>query len=149
MEDIPELQAPLLNAYQKPSSCITPVMIERIESYAWPGNIRELNSLVESYLILLGNRKSDPTLFFELFEEYCAPLAGFPPLRAEHQLGRSSQTAGDKDRARPSLAVQMEARKRQIIRETLQRCANNKTLAAKQLGISTHTLWRALKTAPQ
>jgi transcriptional regulator with PAS, ATPase and Fis domain len=42
----------------------------------------------------------------------------------------------------------MEAHKRSLIRQTLHRCGNNKTLAAKKLGISTNTLWRALKRGP-
>jgi propionate catabolism operon transcriptional regulator len=145
-EDIPELLAPLLASYKKPSTCITPAMIAKIEAYPWPGNIRELHSLVESYLILLGSRRSDEDLFSELFEEYRgsfdAPLlpsadrSTYQPLASPHSV---------REKSRPSLAAQLAARKRRIIQETLERCGNNKTLAAKQLGISPHTLWRALK----
>ena len=145
-EDIPELLAPLLTAHKKPAACITPAIMERIESYSWPGNIRELNSLVESYLILLGHRKGDEPLFFELFEEYCGPVSeDQPPPAALPLPPPPGSTADGSNGGRPSLAAQVDARKRQIIRETLRRCAGNKTLAARHLGISTHTLWRALK----
>jgi propionate catabolism operon transcriptional regulator len=144
--DIPGLLAPLLTAYKKRSSCITPAMVAKIESHTWPGNIRELHSLMESYLILLGSRRSDEDLFLELFAEYCGPLEGSPPPSADPSEPISfASVGGVREEKTPSLAAQLEARKRRIIQETLARCANNKTLAAKQLGISPHTLWRALK----
>ena len=145
LEDIPDLLAPLLADYKKSPSCLTPSMSDLIRSYPWPGNIRELNSLTESYLILLGHHKSDEALFFDLFEEYCDPRERSSPSPAEGRLGRLTATPAAADASMSSLAAQLEARKRQIIRETLQRCANNKTLAAKELGVSTHTLWRAIK----
>jgi propionate catabolism operon transcriptional regulator len=145
-EDTPELLEPLLTAYKKPASCITPAMFDAIQSYHWPGNIRELNSLMESYLILLGHRKGDEDLFFELFEEYRGTHTGSPPSSTDHHLMPPSKTAEcGRESDVATLAAQLEARKLQIVRETLQRCANNKTLAAKRLGISTNTLWRALK----
>lgn len=122
-------------------------MFERIRSYHWPGNIRELNSVMESYLILLGRRSSDERLFLELFEEYGDPAG--PSLRQPAQakdtpLSPDGGAHGDENGSR-TLAEQMEAHKRSLIRQTLHRCGNNKTMAAKSLGISTNTLWRALK----
>ncbi len=147
LQDIPELLAPLLKRYKKPLSCITPAMFERIRSYHWPGNIRELNSVMESYLILLGSRGSDERLFLELFEEYGdpeGPSLRQPAMAKDATLFPDREERGEENDSR-TLAEQMEAHKRRIIRQTLHRCGNNKTLAAKKLGISTNTLWRALK----
>jgi transcriptional regulator with PAS, ATPase and Fis domain len=101
---------------------------------------------VESYLILLGSRKSDEDLFLELFAEYRGSLDTSPAPPADYPVQPSHAGTGHiGDSNRPSLAAQLQARKRRIIQETLARCGNNKTLAARQLGISTHTLWRSLK----
>jgi propionate catabolism operon transcriptional regulator len=150
LEDIPELLAPLLKRYKKPLSCITPAMFERIRSYHWPGNIRELKSLMESYLILLGSRGNDERLFLELFEEYgdpASPPVGPSKRAKDRTLSPAADARGDENDSR-TLAEQMEDHKRNLIRQTLHRCGNNKTLAAKRLGISTNTLWRALKRGP-
>jgi propionate catabolism operon transcriptional regulator len=147
LQDIPELLAPLLKRYKKPLSCITPAMFERIRSYHWPGNIRELNSVMESYLILLGGQGSDERLFLELFEEYGdpeGPSLRQPAMAKDATLFPDGGEGGEVNGSR-TLAEQMEAHKRSLIRQTLHRCGNNKTLAAKKLGISTNTLWRALK----
>jgi propionate catabolism operon transcriptional regulator len=122
-------------------------MFERIRAYHWPGNIRELNSVMESYLILLGSRGSDERLFLELFEEYgdpAGPPVSQPQMATDATLSPAAGGHGDQNDSR-TLAEQMEAYKRSLIRQTLHRCGNNKTLAAKKLGISTNTLWRALK----
>ena len=42
-------------------------------------------------------------------------------------------------------AERMENLKKQHIMEVLSRCSNNKTLAARKLGISRTTLWRELR----
>lgn len=147
MEDIPALLAPLLESYKKPLSCLTSGMLARIQSYHWPGNIRELNSLMESYLILLGHRQSDNRLFMELFETYEDPEdpADRPPsMGKETALATAGAETDEATRPR-TLMENLENHKLKIIRQTLHRCGNNKTLAAKKLGISTNTLWRALK----
>ena len=147
MEDVPELLTPLLERYNKPSSCITPSIFKLIRSYRWPGNIRELNSLIESYLILLGSRKSDERLFNELFEEYCDSHGpGGKQFFLENEFTPSPQFAEkDEENRSRTLNEHLEDHRQRIIRQTLNRCGNNKTLAAKKLGISTNTLWRALK----
>jgi propionate catabolism operon transcriptional regulator len=147
LQDIPELLAPLLKRYKKPLSCITPAMFERIRAYHWPGNIRELNSLMESYLILLDRRENDEDLFIELLEEYgdpAGPSIGQPSIPIDAALSPAGSEIVEESRSRP-LMEQMEDHKLKVIRQTLHRCGNNKTLAAKKLGISTNTLWRALK----
>lgn len=146
-QDIKALLAPLLKRYQKAPSCITPAIVKRIQTYPWPGNIRELNSLVESYLILLGNRKNDERLFLELFEEYEAPdrqLDEQLPV-GENTTATFSSTANEKEMEPATLPELMEDYKLTIIRQTLHQCGNNKTLTAQKLGISTNTLWRVLK----
>jgi propionate catabolism operon transcriptional regulator len=149
MQDIPQLLAPLLKRYRKPASGLTPAMRERIQSYPWAGNIRELNALMESYLILLGPRPSDERLFDELCEEYAGAdrAAARPPQTGRRRKPLSADPETQTPEPTRSLAAHLEDHKRQIIRRTLRECAHNKTLTARRLGISTNTLWRALKKA--
>jgi propionate catabolism operon transcriptional regulator len=150
MQDIPELLAPLLKSYNKPLSGITPAMFARIQSYHWPGNIRELNSLMESYLILLGNRQHDDRLFMELFEEYGDPEGspGRQPAIGKEATLSPAGTRAEAENDSRTLMEQLEDHKLKLIRQTLHRCGHNKTLAAKKLGVSTNTLWRALRKGP-
>jgi len=148
MQDLPELLAPLLKSYRKPMSCITPAMFARIQAYDWPGNIRELKALIESYLILLGQRKSDERLFEELFEEYEGPPNQGSTFPGKEMGGvQPAATLAGEDKDGLTLMARLEDHRQAIIRRTLHGCGNNKTLAAKKLGISTNTLWRALKKA--
>ena len=146
-EDIRALLAPLLKRYRKAPSCITAAMVKRMRTYPWPGNIRELNSLMESYLILLGNRKKDERLFLELLEEYEGPgrLLDARPAPEGNTLPSSAGTAIESGVKSGTLAEQLENYKLTLIHQTLHQCGNRKALTAQALGISTNTLWRALK----
>jgi transcriptional regulator, propionate catabolism operon regulatory protein len=145
MQDIPELLMPLLARYGKPLSCMTPEILKMVQSYHWPGNIRELNSLMESYLILLSNRHADQRLFTELFKEYQAsPGPDSRPARAGKEATVAPVAAQADMQDGRTLPERVKDHKLKVIRQTLRGCGNNKALAAKILGISTNTLWRAL-----
>ncbi len=59
-EDIPLLAHYLLKKYAmqigKPIDGISPETIERLQAYPWPGNIRELENVVERAVILANGR---------------------------------------------------------------------------------------------
>ena len=147
MQDIPELLAPLFTRYKKPLSCLSGAMFELIQSYHWPGNIRELNSLMESYFILLGGRERNEILFRELFEEYRAPQSssGLPSSEIDGSDPAPVFPQPDRADGNRTLARQLQDHKIEIIRRTLNSCGGKKSLVAQRLGISTNTLWRALK----
>ena len=90
LEDIPDILRKLLQRYGKGEGAISPAMIELMKNYRWPGNLRELNSLVETYLILSGGSKVDERLFLELFEEVCQnqplPTSDQQPIQQEKGL---------------------------------------------------------------
>ena len=138
LEDIPDLLSNLLQRYGKGEGAISPAMIELMKNYHWPGNLRELNSLVETYLILLGGSNVDKQLFFDLFEEVCQNQ----PLPASNQQLIQQEKGLDRP-ARP-LRDQLEEYERSIILETLKKSRFNKKETAKCLGISVNTLWRKL-----
>lgn len=135
--DIPMLARSILDkltghsSASESSSSLLERLMPQLKQHNWPGNIRELENIVEraalSASALQGqdNPRLLQTLFDELFEP--APLAAMP--------GTASQDLRSHSRA--------EEVKR--VREVLAHCAGDMDEAAKRLGISRTTLWRRLK----
>ena len=91
-----------------------------LERYAWPGNIRQLRNAVESAVILAGSATlSDHDLNLEN-----APEAGMTSVPADMTLQEIECVA---------------------IRSALQRNEGNRTLAAKELGVSVRTIQRKIQ----
>ncbi len=137
LQDIPLLIEPVLRRYGKSMQHISPAMMRALKNYTWPGNIRELKAVMESYLILLGGRDNDPDLFMDLFENWIhnAPLPESSASSAEDSLtGNMGQP----------LKSQLEYYRKQIARNAVSVYGNNRQKAALQLGISYNTLWRIL-----
>ena len=69
MSDIPDLAIHFLNHYcskfQRPCNQITPESLERLLQYSWPGNIRELQNVIERACILSNSEflQIDDSLF--------------------------------------------------------------------------------------
>jgi propionate catabolism operon transcriptional regulator len=132
LEDIPALVEELFRRFGRPAGALTPAMLELAAAYDWPGNIRELLSFFESYLVLLGDADVDEELFRELFQDRAmpaCPAAGEPALPAG---------------AGGTLKEQLERYRKAVIQATLKDSRMNKQLAARKLGISYNTLWRVL-----
>jgi len=139
-EDIPGLVQDLLHRYSRASKTISAAMLQQLSRYHWPGNIRELDSLIKRYVILLDKAQSDDGLLSGLLED----------LRKSH-LGLSGEerpAVPDKpamSAAKP-LKAQLEDLERSLIREALSECQFNKRKAANKLGISVNTLWRKMSS---
>jgi propionate catabolism operon transcriptional regulator len=133
LEDIPLLVEDLLRKHGQGPNALSPAMLQTLRGYDWPGNIRELRSFLESYLVLLDGKNPDEDLFLELFQD-------------------RALTAGDElSGTWPDLAPQGGTMKEQlrrcrglIIQSALKEQRMNKQLAAKKLGISYNTLWRIM-----
>jgi propionate catabolism operon transcriptional regulator len=141
LHDIPDILLTLLQKYGKGTDAISPGMMERMKNYSWPGNIRELNSVVESYLILLGSSRVDERLFHELFDDLCenevsAPAEPSPVGSRECRFLPPGSTLRD----------QLEEHEKAIIQETLRKFRFNRKETAKYLGVSVNTLWRKLNS---
>jgi len=124
-DDIPLLAHHFIKKYAqeigKEPPSLTPEALECLVAYPWPGNIRELENIIERALALSNKKILDPDdLMFRI-----------------RKIGESrSQPDG-------STLAEME---KSVILKTLQSCAGNHKLAAENLGISMTTLWRKLKT---
>ena len=127
---------------------LTAEALQRLRSYSWPGNIRELRNTIERAVLLCGRgpigvehlstEKMAATLppLAPLTASPPAPATAFDGSETTHPFERSPPPAGDA----AGLRDQLDALERQRILEALERCAGNQTRAAKLLGISRGTL---------
>jgi len=124
-EDIPELIGHFLRkhsqTYQCPMPTLSPETLDRLTSYLWPGNIRELGKEVEKILIL--------------GEENWAAAA-----KPEWRPGAGTGPAA----APVTLEAAVHRAEREAILQALQRARGNKAEAAKILGISYKTLFNKI-----
>jgi DNA-binding NtrC family response regulator len=124
--DIPTLAQYFVDKYcerfARGNSRLTPEAVAELQSYDWPGNIRELQNVIERSVILAEGP--------EIGSEH------FPKDLIEPRVSVSSILEDN-----PTLD---ELEKRYIL-ETLRVTGNNKVLTCERLGISTTTLWRKLK----
>ena len=161
-EDIPLLVEYFTNRGQGPGTrarIVDPRVLELLHAYSWPGNIRELQNVVERALIMSSEgeltvdarwfpgsstglprqRVSDPPAVRE------ATLREAPPTGTSEEVsgmtGPNSGPAGATLNAGGSLA-ELE---RQTILLTLAAVGGNRRLAATKLGIGLRTLYEKLK----
>ncbi len=124
--DIPVLANYFVQKYcerfGKPHRALSQEAMEEMISYDWPGNIRELQNVIERSVILSEGAEIGSDHFPKDLTE--------PRVNVQNIL-----------QEQPTLD---ELEKRYIL-ETLRACNNNKVLTCERLGISTTTLWRKLK----
>lgn len=148
-EDIPTLANAFLRELarenNKPMREIGPETMQALAAYNWPGNVRELRTAIEHGVVMgTGARMLVRHLPATLRGEAPAPTMHRPgrgpvPESALHPLSNSPVPAA----LPPDLSIEkMEIR---FILEALQRTRQNRSEAAKLLGISRRTLQRKLK----
>jgi len=129
-EDIPVLIDEFIRQYakanRKPVTGIDDAAVEALGAYTWPGNIRELKNIIERMIVLCpGDR---------LTLENVPEDIRFP--------GALRPATGFTEAAPPSGKIE-DMEKSMIVR-ALQEVQGNKSLAAKNLGISRRTLYRKM-----
>lgn len=139
IQDIPDLVeyfvSDTANFYHKTVAPISEEVIKCLQLYSWPGNIRQLMSFAERYVILSeqdgqGENKSNDALALEI-------------LQSEFDDGKVI------DAHRPSLILPvgtLEEMENSIFKQ-LELVFDDKQLLAEKLGISRTTLWRKLQSA--
>ena len=106
-------------AYQKPVAAFSEAAMTTLRSYNWPGNIRELQNVVERAVLLCGGEVVAPEHLGDLWTRESAEM-GF--LRSE-----------------------IRDEKARRIEEALRRSGGNITIAAQLLGVSRSNLSRLMK----
>jgi two-component system, NtrC family, response regulator AtoC len=107
---------------------LTPDAMRLLTAYTWPGNVRELRNTIEKMVVLARGTRLTARDVPAAIRNAVRPDAGAPALAAA--------AAG---------SVSLAETERAMIEAALQRCNNNRTEAARALGISRRTLHRKLK----
>lgn len=121
LEDIPLLAGHFLQTnaekYQKPQLKLSKRVIKKLQSYDWPGNIRELAHTIERSVILSDGVQLD-------VDQLSTERVNTPP---------------------PNSTLNVEQMERQTIIHAIKQCEGNLTQAAKLLGFGRSTLYRKME----
>lgn len=125
--DIPLLAHHFLSlktkAMNKDVQDISTEAMDQLCQYSWPGNIRELENIIERAVALANGKEITPDFLPEYLESF------------------SIQTYRRNSSELPTLVDQ----EKNYIRWVLEKCQGNKTKAAKIMGIDRVSLWRKMK----
>jgi len=125
-EDIPLLTDHFISRFNslhnKNICCVTNEVTAALLAYDYPGNVRELENIIEHCFVLCEG---------EIIEAKHLPTSVRPALKGEKA-----------EDSKPATIKQMEII---LIRQALRRTNGNKTAAAKQLGIDKSTLFRKIR----
>lgn len=136
-EDLPLLVEAFLKEFaranERPYRALTPEAMDVMQRFDWPGNVRELRSAIEHGVVMARGEEigvRDLPLFLR------EPGAGLRT--ATRQVTELSPAGGSLD------SLSLEQTERGLILQALRETGNNRTEAAKRLGISRRTLHRRL-----
>jgi two-component system response regulator HydG len=126
-EDIPLLVDHFLGVYCKKNGrarlSVTPEVLAKLGDYPWPGNVREIENVIERAAVLC---RSD-VIGIDDLPDAIAHATASPPSNLAFPIGTP--------------LAEVEHR---MIRETMKHTGGDKSLAAQLLGISTRTIYRKL-----
>jgi DNA-binding NtrC family response regulator len=129
LEDIPVLAHHFVEKVcqleEIPTRRLSPETIERLKRCPWPGNVRQLENVVEMAVALSGTREILYPSDFPLPMQRTAPTTTIATNDFEQTVGRIE---------------------RQILEEALRKAGGNKTAAAEMLGLKRTTLAAKLKS---
>ncbi len=124
-EDVPPLAQHFLEQYAKRTGerkTLTPTALQKLVEYPWPGNVRELENMIEQAAALAPHATlSDADIRFEVAD-----------------LGLGGRTA-------QTLAEAVDTAERRAIENALARSGGDLARVAKELAVSSTTLWRKMK----
>jgi DNA-binding NtrC family response regulator len=136
-EDVPLLLAHYLKHFSEenglPALTLEPGALATLQTYAWPGNIRELRNFCENAVVL---RRGGSLSEFDLDPKFRggAPAAG---------------SAGNAATAALANPLSVEENEKRLLREALIKARGNRTKAAALMGISRRTLHRKIAEWPE
>ena len=127
-EDIPLLVDYLLQNAPKKLT-ISPIALQMLTAFSWPGNIRELKNTIESASVIAENGIIKPTHL---------------PAKITGVFDQNQITAG-KNTAKISLDERLKEIEKSIIIEALKKTGGVQVRATELLGINQRSLWHRIK----
>jgi len=141
MEDLDLLAefhlADLCERYHRPKPCMPPASLQRLRSYGFPGNIRELRNLLERSLL----RTPDNVPWLHLDLSWLEGDASFGSIK--EPLGGTSEPAPSRNLSA------LDLQEYQLVQEALRKEGGAIRRAAARLGLSPQALLRRLQKWPE
>ncbi|WP_226674778.1 sigma 54-interacting transcriptional regulator [Mesobacillus jeotgali] len=131
-EDIDLLINELLKKHNGDPALLSEDIFRVLKEYSWPGNIRELENVIER-AVSVG----------PLFRDNILPILNLRSIKLEE-----TDDLNSKDKISVTIA-KLEEMERQIFEELMIRFDGNKAKLAEMLGISRTTLWKKLKQSEE
>ncbi len=142
-EDIPDLAEYFLRKYRikmgKTIQGFSEDVYGAFFAYPWPGNIRELENVVERAVVLCRKQRIDSSCLPEEFQPY---LSAQGTREGIQNIDIPNSSPALIRRSAAQAAAQAEA---ELIRQVLAKLNNNRTVVAQELGIHRATLYRKMK----
>ena len=133
-EDIPVLLEHFIKVYSRENAyepvTVEPGALRYLQSYPWPGNIRELRNFAENAVVL---RRGGKISEFDLEPRFRGEVAPPPAMVT----------------ATPANPYSVEDNEKRLLKEALMKARGNRTKAAQLLGISRRTLHRKIAEWPE
>jgi two-component system NtrC family response regulator len=126
-EDVPRLAEYFLRQLRYPHTKIPRQAADLLQAHDWPGNVRELRNVVERATILAQGAPLQPS--------HLRPTSGS---------GTGSGAVGE-DMEIPDGGIDLETLEANLIRRALARTGDNKTQAARLLGLTRRTLYSRME----
>jgi len=117
--------AKAIEEHRRTITRVEPAFYDRLLTYEWPGNIRQLRNVLESAVLLTAG------------DTLTAGVLNMPS-------GGPGRTTGSHDVYVPENMTLVEIEK-QVLEQSLIRCQGNRTLTAEKLGLSRRTIQRKIK----
>jgi DNA-binding NtrC family response regulator len=128
-EDIPLLVDDLLRNTPKKVT-ISPMALQMLVAFSWPGNIRELKNTLESASVIAENGIIKPTHL---------------PAKITSVFDQNQITTAGKNTAKISLDERLKEIEKSIIIEALKKTGGIQVRATELLGINQRSLWHRIK----
>jgi two-component system, NtrC family, response regulator HydG len=126
-EDVPLLAVHFLQRFVRRTGgqkTLAQEAVARLLEHEWPGNVRELENIIEQ----------------------AAALSAGSEIRAEDiQLDAHGAASGASHEAQRTLAAAVEDAERRTIEAAVTRCGGDLARVAREIGVSSTTLWRKMK----
>jgi DNA-binding NtrC family response regulator len=103
-------------------AAISEEALATLRSYSWPGNLRELENVLERALVMARGPRLE--------------AQDLPPLENPWQ----GQEGGERPFVLPEEGLSLEALEKDLLEQAMERCGGNKSAAARLLGLTRRTL---------
>jgi len=136
LDDVPVLARHFCELFAernaRPGATLTASAVDALARCDWPGNVRQLQNVIERLVVLSPDDQIDRSAVE-------SELARMP------RRSRASVAEPDPDGDPSTLEAQRRMSERTAVEDALRRCRNNRTQAARLLGISRRTLYYKLE----